>query len=500
MNGNAIAIDLGTTGLKVAVVSLTGETKWSASRQLTTVLGAGGAATQDAEEWWRLVSELVREGAHAVGDIVAIATTGQWASTIPVDADGVPVGACVMWMDTRGAPHAARVIGGRVAGLNARAAFAFVRKTGGAPSPTGADPIGHMLFLQDAGPAARWFLEPVDYLSMRFTGYATASHASMTAAWLTDNRRLDLLDYDDGLVQRAGIDRSKLPPLHPTGTVIGTVRDDVARDLGLTGDVKVVTGVPDLHSASVGAGTIDDYSTHLAISTSSWISCPVPFKKTSVSNQIASIPGITGGYIIVNNHETAGRCLQWLRENVLDLPYEELTELAATAEPGSGNVVFTPWLAGERSPIDDLNARGGFHNLSLRTGRPELGRAVLEGVAYNSRWLHGAVERFAKRRLDNIRIFGGGATSDLWCQIHADVMDRTIERVADPLNCNARGAALIAGMALGAVQAGDIHELVTIERTFTPDPVNRAVYDRLYAEYPGLYKAQKGMFARLNQH
>lgn len=497
MSANAIAIDLGTTGLKVAVVSLEGETRWSASRELTTELGPDGAATQDANEWWTLVSELVAEGAR-VGDIVAIATTGQWASTVPVDAEGIPVGDCVMWMDTRGAPFSRKVIGGPVSGLNPRAALEFVRKTGGAPSPAGADPIGHILHLQHERSPARWFLEPVDYLTMRFTGRATASHASMTAAWLTDNRHLDHLDYDDGLVARTGVDRHRLAPLVPTGSVIGTVRPSLAAELGLSADVKVVTGVPDLHSASIGAGTVRDFETHLAISTSGWISCPVPFKKTSVRSQIASIPGVTGGYLIVDNHETSGRCLQWLRENVVDLSYDELTALAATAAPGSGGIFFTPWLAGQRSPVDDLHARAGFHNLALTTTRADLVRAVLEGVAYNDRWLLEAVERFTKRRLDPIRIFGGGATSDLWCQIHADVLDRTIERVHDPLNCNARGAALLAGMALGEIGEDDIRGLVGIERTFTPDPSSRAVYDGLFAEYPGLYTSQKKLFGRLN--
>ncbi|MEA3056621.1 MAG: xylulokinase, partial [Actinomycetota bacterium] len=281
---NAIAIDLGTTALKVAAVSLRGEVLWSGSRALTTHTATGGAATQDPHEWWALVRELVREAA-AVGDIAAIATTGQWASTVPVDADGEPVGSCVMWMDTRAASLAHAVIGGRVAGLNPRNALAWVRKTGGAPSTTGADFLGHVLLLQRDGSPARWFLEPVDFLTMRLTGTAAASHASMTAAWLTDNRRLDILDYDDDLLRRAGVDRTRLPPLRPSGTVIGTVRADVARDLGLPDGVQVIAGVPDLHSASIGAGTVDDFATHLAISTTSWISCPVPFKKTSVSTQ-----------------------------------------------------------------------------------------------------------------------------------------------------------------------------------------------------------------------
>ncbi|MFN8640415.1 MAG: FGGY-family carbohydrate kinase [Candidatus Binatia bacterium] len=122
-------------------------------------------------------------------------------------------------------------------------------------------------------------------------------------------------------------------------------------------------------------------------------------------------------------------------------------------------MLFTPWLAGERSPVTDRRARGGFHNLSLATTRADLVRAVLEGVAYNNRWLHEAVERFAGRRLDPIRIIGGGALSDLWCQIHADVMDRTIERPAEPLRANLRGAALLAALALGA-DADEVRALV----------------------------------------
>ena len=136
--------------------------------------------------------------------------------------------------------------------------------------------------------------------------------------------------------------------------------------------------------------------------------------------------------------------------------------------------------------------------MSLATSRADLVRAVLEGVAYNDRWLHDAVEKFAKRRLDNIRIIGGGAQSDLWCQIHADVMDRTIERVAEPWYANLKGAAIFAGLGLGQVRPEEVHGLVEVDHVFRPDPATREVYDRLYAEFPGLYKAQRKMFARLN--
>jgi xylulokinase len=507
-----LAVDLGTGGPKVGFVSVTGRVAWKDHVPLATRFLEGGGAVQDAEEWWQVITDAARRGlasgAVDAATVVAVCCTGQWASTVPVDAAGRPVGDCVMWMDTRGGRYSHAVVGGPVAGLNPRAAATWVRHTAGVPSPSGADPLGHRLFLERDEPAiaraARWMLEPVDYLSMRFTGVAAASHASMTGSWLTDNRQLDRLEYDPVLVRLAGIDASKLPPLRPTGSVVGTVLPEVAADIGLPADVQVVTGHPDLHSATVGSGAIDDFAAHMAISTTSWIGAPVPFKRTDAIRQIATVPGLglgRAGYLIANNHETAGLCLQWLRDNVMtdaDGGYDDLTALAAGVPAGSGGVIFTPWLAGERSPVSDKNARAGFHNLSLQSTRADMVRAVLEGVAYNNRWLLDAVDRFAKRRLDPIRIVGGGAASDLWCAIHADVLDRTIERVVEPLHANLRGAALYAGLAIGDVRRDEIRSLVPVETTFVPDRGNQAEYQRLYDEFPKLYKAQKSMFRRLN--
>jgi xylulokinase len=517
----ALAVDLGTGGPKIGLVSLRGTVAWAEHLPVTTRLLPNGGAVQDAEEWWHLITGAARRalssGVVPAANVVAVSCTGQWASTVPVAEDGRPVGDCVMWMDSRGGPRTRRAVGGIVSGYAPLALWRWVRRTGGAPSTSGADPIGHMLYLEhdepDVAAKVRWYLEPVDYLSMRFTGRATATHASMTGAWLTDNRRLDRLRYDPVLVRASGVPVEKLAPLVPTGSVVGEVQPEIATDLGLGPAVAVVAGTPDLHSAAVGSGGVLDYQAHLVISTTSWISCPVPMKKTDAVRQIASIPGLTHDrYLVVDNHETAGLCLQWFRDNVAsaevtvgsgadgDRPtFEALTSLASAAPAGSNGVLFTPWLAGERSPVDDRRARGGFHNLSLSTTRADLVRAVLEGVAYNSRWLHDAVERFVKRKLDPIRILGGGAVSDLWCQIHADVMGRTIERVGDPLRTNLRGAAMFAGLALGAIELDEIASLVAVDRPFVPDPDRVDAYERLYAEFPRLYRAQKAMFHRLNR-
>jgi xylulokinase len=189
-------------------------------------------------------------------------------------------------------------------------------------------------------------------------------------------------------------------------------------------------------------------------------------------------------------------CLEWAR-GILGGDYAELLADAASAPPGANGVVFTPWLGGTRSPAEDRGARGGWHGMSLQTTRPDLVRAVLEGVACHARWLHDAVERFAKRRLEPLRLIGGGAQSDLWCQIHADALNRRIERVKDPASAVLRGAGLLAGVALREVQPAQLRELVTVDRAFTPEPGSRAVYDRLFAEFPRLHKAQRGLSQRL---
>ena len=133
--------------------------------------------------------------------------------------------------------------------------------------------------------------------------------------------------------------------------------------------------------------------------------------------------------------------------------FAELERLAGQAAPGSGGVLFTPWLNGERTPVDDHLVRGGLHNLSLDTTRAQLTRAVFEGVALNVRWMQHYVERFCRRRLDPVAFIGGGALSPLWGQVMADVLGRTVTRMEDPVNAGVRGAGLLGWLALGELEA-----------------------------------------------
>ena len=504
-----LAIDLGTGGPKTGAVSLRGELLAAGLHHVPTRFSADGGATQDPQLWWSGVRAGVG-GILAAGvrpaDLVGVGITGQWGSTVPVAADGSLAGDCLLWSDTRGGRFAARVMGGpvNIVGYSPANLLRWLRVTGGAPSPHGADPLGHTLYLRSEEPnvyaRTATFLEPLDYLAMRLTGRRAATPASMILSWLTDNRPGAKPGYVPALVRHSSRELSKLPELIPTGSVVGGILPGVAAELGLPSDVPVVAGVPDLHTAVIGSGAVVPYQGHITISTSAWIACQVPFKRTDVLHQVASVPGLRpGSYVVANNHETAGASLQWLRDAVLGPhDYETLTDVAAQAPPGAGGVMFTPWLNGERSPVEDRTLRAAFLNLSITSGRAEMVRAVLEGVAFNARWLLDAVEKFLKRPLPTLRILGGGATSDLWCRVHADVLNRRIERVADPINANLRGAGLFAAVSLGKLDLPDVARLVAVTDTYDPDPGARAVYEPMYREFAHLYGTLHGFYASLN--
>ena len=519
-----LAVDLGTGGPKVAVVAASGRIVAHAFEAVGIALTEDGGAEQSPEAWWSAVTACARaalaDSGVAAEQIVGVGCTAQWSGTVPVDDAGEAIGPAISWMDSRGAHAVRETVRGAltVQGYSPSKAARWVRKTGGIPSLSGKDPVGHIHFLREQRPdvyaAAAVFLEPVDYLGLRLTGLARASHDSITLHWVTDNRDIRAIAYDDALIGLAGLERSKLPDLVPTGSVLGGLAPGAAAELGLLAGTPVVAGCGDLHSAAVGSGAVDDFDAHVYIGTSSWVSCHVPFKKTDALTNIASIPsGIPGRYLVADEHETGGACLTWLRDNVLypgdaldgdgggGAPsgfFATLNDVASSVPVGAHGVLFTPWLNGERSPVDDHTIRGGFHNLSLSSTRADMVRAVFDGVALNSAWLLGAVEKFCKRRFDSLAFVGGGANSDLWSQIHADAMGRQIRQVADPVLANVRGAGLLTLCRLGHIALADIPATVEVKATYEPDPAAAAVYAELLKEFVNLYKDTKGIHKRLN--
>lgn len=518
-----LAIDLGTSALKVALVSTEGRVLGLETEPVGLSLLPGGGAEQDPHEWWGAVrktaARLLDRGLAPRSEIVAMGCTAQWSGTVPVDRNGSPLSNAIIWMDSRGAADVRRLTGGPVSlsGYGVDKLWRWLRKTGGIPAASGKDSLAHILCIRRTQPeiyaGTYKFLEPKDYLNLCLTGRFAASYDSIALHWVTDNRNLSQVRYDPDLLALTGLDPDKLPDLVPATAVLGRLRHAVAAELGLSEEVQVVAGAPDLHSASVGSGATRDFEAHLYVGTSSWLTCHVPFKKTDLLRNMASLPSaIPGRYFIANDQETAGACLTFLRDNLFfpddglgpgELPpafFPWMEERAAAVPAGAGGVIFTPWLYGERTPVEDHTIRGGFHNLSLGATRSHLVRAVLEGVACNSRWLLEAVEAFAGRRLDPLRMIGGGARSLLWCQIFADVLDRRIELVQDPVEANVRGAALIAAAGLGYLPFERAPEVVQVAQTLTPRPEHRRVYDQLYRAFRTLYRSHKPVCAALNGH
>ena len=516
-----LAIDLGTSGPKVALVTMSGEVLASEVESTELFLSEGGGAEQDPDDWWRAIMTAARRITDRElvprENVLAVAVTSQWAGTVPVDEKGEALCRAIIWLDSRGAKYVPEVAGGlvRIQGYGALKLESWLRKTGGVPSLAGKEPVAHILFLRHEKPdiyeRAYKLMEPKDYLNLRLTGKFYATTDSIALHWVTNNRNIDHIHYDEQLLAQTTLPREKLPDLRRAVDVIGTLTPRAAVELGLDEGTRVVGGTPDVPAAAVGSGAVADFKVHLYVGTSSWLTCHVPFKKTDLIHNMASLPSaLPGRYFIGNEQETAGGCMAWLRDSVLcrddaldpgepaEDSLERFNELAESVPAGSDKVIFTPWLYGEHTPVADPHLRAAFSNVSLRTTRAHLIRAVMEGVGYNTRWLMGGVESFIGRPFEALRFIGGGAKSSLWCQIFADVLDRPIDRVADPLSANVRGAAFVAAVGLGKLKVEQIASRVPIEKRYTPNRQNRSVYDELFKAFLEIHKHSAPMYQRLN--
>ena len=516
-----LAVDLGTSGMKVALVAIDGHVLGWEAEPVRLILAPEGGVEQDPEEWWQAfvsaATRLIKRVPDAARSVFAVCCSTQGEGTVPVDKDGNALGNAILWMDMRGAPYLRKRLGDgiRIGEANILKTFNFIRLTGGMPSMTGKDPAGHMLFIRNSQPERYTrtykFLNVLDYLNLRLTGRFTATFDSIATSWVTDNRRPDAIRYDRGLVSMLGVDADKLPEVVPCSEVLGALKKDVALRLGLSPNVQVVAGAIDNTAAAIGAGTVQDYEPHLYIGTSSWIAAHVPFKKTDLSSNMASIPcAVPGKYLLTALQATAGGNLTYLRDNILyhkdellqeaDQPdiFKVLDQIASRVPAGSNGVLYTPWIWGERAPVDDKTVRAGLYNLSISNTREDIIRAFLEGVALNTRWLLKPVEAFLGRKVTHMNMVGGGAQSDVWCQVFADVMNVEIRQVVDPLYANARGAAWIGAVGLGEITFPDVSRLVEFRATYLPQESNRKVYDEQFATYKQIYKHMKPIYQKLN--
>jgi xylulokinase len=518
---HVLAIDLGSSTLKTAIVADSGAVVASAEAPVRTHFLPGGGAEQDPREWWestrRTVREVMARSGLAPEAIGAVACDSQWSVVVPVDDRIRPLMGAVHWMDTRGGIYNRALMKGvpRVAGYGLFNLLRWIRLTGLAPTLSGVDSLGHVLFIKHAHPEVygrtRAFLEPMDFLTSRLTGRIAATQKTMAPFALTDNRRWGSTDYSDDLLRRAGLAKEKFPPLMVNNGVAGPLETGTAHDLGLLPTTPVVAGIADSNATLIGSGAVEDFESIISIGTSLYMTCHLPFKKTDLTHFMTSLPSpLPDRYYLLGEQGAGGKCVDFfLRQMVFPedefqtgpMPadaYARFNAMAARAPAGSGGVIFLPWLNGAIVPSEAPQVRGGFMNLSFNTTRRHMARAVMEALAYNNRWTRRPAEKFIGRPIPGFRLSGGGALSDLWCQIHADVLQVPIHQVADPVNATARGTAFLALVALGYFTLEDIPRRVGIKQVFEPNPAHRILYDKLYRQYRRLFKRNKPVFAALN--
>jgi len=515
-----LAVDLGTSGCKCALVSLDGTVHAWAFRAVKLHV-QGALAEQDPQDWWTAfldsAGEILAGDAGLRSRVVAVCCSTQTEGTVCVDRQGQPLGRALTWLDSRGAAAMARRARGRglnIEGYGPLKLWRWLRLTGGAPSLSGRDSAGHMAYIRDHEPEryerTHQFLNVLDYLNLRLAGRFCATQDSMLTAWVTDNRDLRHMRYDAGLIRTLGIDAAKLPELVRSTDILGPVLPEVAQALELDPKTVVVAGAVDNSAVAVGAA-VGDFETHLYLGTSSWLGAHVPFMKTDVRHKIAAVPcAVDGRYLAMALQSTAGANLSFLRDRILYHPdelssdeehpavYEVLNRIAARVPPGARGLIYTPWLLGERTPVDDPRLRAGLLNMSLEHSREDIFRAFLEGVALNTRWMLEPFARLLGRDSGTITAVGGGAQSDVWCQIMADVTGRPIRQLASPIQANAIGATFIAGVGIGAMRFADLGHLRQARRTYEPASALRRLYGDKFETFKEVRTRLAPLYHRLN--
>lgn len=514
-----LAIDLGTSGPKAAVVSLQGDLLATGRATVETLHLADGAVEQRPEEIWSAtkaacVAALRGSGARP-SDVLAVICSSQYSSVVPVDAAGRATANLVMWVDKRGATPRLRGRPGFPRFADAPPQLIQWLRLHGLPPVAGGISLTHLRHFKFARPEVyertAKFLEPMDYVTLRFTGRATANQCTAFMFLATDNRRLDASDYHPTLLRQSLIDRDKLPELVPLDAIVGTLLPEVAEELGLSPETKVVTGLNDTQAGGMGTAAFAGDHAAISVGSTSVMITHVPFKRTDIRHAILSMPSpVPDTYFVMAENGTGGNTLEFFldrlvypddafgRHEVTDR-FERLQRAVATTAPGSGGVLFLPWLAGAMAPAADDSVRGGFLNVGLATSREQLARAVLEGVALNLRWLRGPVERFAKRRFDHFLFYGGAAESDQWSQVMADVLDAPVHQAEHPQYVTCRGVGLLAFQRLGLLGFDEFSSRVPIRRKYEPDPAHRATYEALSARFVEAFARLRPMFRAMNR-
>lgn len=474
-----LAVDLGTTGVKVAVVDGDGAVRGVAGEVIPLLFVEDGGVEQDPNVWWAAVGRCARQAiassATPGDDIGFIALTSQYTSTTPVDRQGMPLANTIIWMDGRGPAHRSPF---------SRDVERFVDTHGLVPGNN--DDVSHIdvlrALLPDVYAATFAFVEPMDALAARMTGRVTATQNTMFPMLACDNRTWGSVEYSDDVIAMSGLPADKLPPLVALGEPRGRVTAECAAHLGVSSKAVVTGATIDSVTAAVGTGAISPDRCGVIIGTTAVMAAHLPDKRHDIRHGLTSAPSpLPDSWVLVAENGVGGKALDVFVNNLVfaddglghradETSYQRVLDAAATSPCGSNGVLFLPWLVGSMAPSFDVHQRGGLVNIGLASTRSDMARAVLEGVAMNVSWLLPHFSRLADRHYDEITFGGGGARSPLWGQILADACGTRVRRLARSSCTNAHGAALLALSEIGECALGDLPELLVTAEVHEPDP------------------------------
>ena len=455
-----IGVDLGTTSLKAVLLTVDGQRLAETAAPYPTQRPAPGLAEQDPHDWWRLMMDALR-GFEGLGTVRALCITSQVNTHVFVDAALNVLHPAIVWQDGRAAAAGAE--------MDARLTLAEKIAALGAPIPVDAShALARMNWMAQTHPAI-WaqtahVLLPRDYLLARLTGQVLTDPMSSVGLVGTD------LTYATALTSLMKGASSRLPPLADPLSVAGVVQ----AGLPFAG-TPVVLGMMDAWASLLGLGVVRKGQAMLLSGTSE-VTGLISATVTAEAG-VVTFPPWLGITLHAAPMQAGGASLDWLA----GLLGQKAADLAqGAAEITATSPLFLPHLQGERAPFWDAALRGTFAGLSGATGPAELTAAVLEGVAFSARLALEALQRSGAVQPATVRLGGGGAASDRWCQIRADALNIPLARVVgkDP---GAMGAAVMAGVGSGALPdlATAAERLVQMDRTFTPDPAKaQLAHDR----------------------
>jgi xylulokinase len=483
-----LGVDVGTTALKSVLFTLDGFPVAEASMEYSIIYPRTLWAEQDPEVWWASFKETLRVILKKIDakDVSALGICCLCPSVTPVDEHGKPIRNAIIWMDRRSEEQAERLK--REPGEQAFASIACNRIAPGAFSATS------ILWLKEKERPSyekTWkFLHGNGFLGLRLTGRASMDWTNASFTLLFDVRRRR---WSERLCEATGIDLDKLPEPLPPWHPIGETTFEASEETGLPKGIPVVAGAADSASAALGVGCVEagDAMDSTGASTVLGVCVSKPSFHPKVPVRCHSIPDM---WLYIAPCNATGASLRWFRDNFAEVeilnaeklkvsPYNLLDLEASKARPGSGGLIFLPYMAGERAPIWNPKVKGLFYGLTLEHKRADVIRAILEGCAYALRHNIETLER-SGILIGSIIATGGGARSSLWRQIKADVTGKPI-LFTGVKEAAAFGSAILASTAAGffkdPVRASK--DLVRIVEKSTPDPALREEYTRLFELY-----------------